>query len=1607
MIHRLRVLLYFLIASPLWAGYADHLNGSGTLNSPSTLAICGDDIWANTDQYTALPVEYAITGEPIITYLQNEFSTWTVTNFSNSNQSVVNYTPTLSSTDAIVLAYGIGDLRAGTSSSAFKSHYKRMIAALQTAHPSARIYLTNLSPVQAWHTEYQTLSTHFDSYQSVLDEVAREESLTLIDLHELNFSNPKYFVDGLTPVLQGAEFIAERIHEVITGDIAPSMPAIFTHNMVLQRGKVLPIFGRGPAGAAVTVTWDALATNEVTTTTVDSHGYWMATLSAKEASTTGKTLSISVGDTDYNYSNVLIGDVWFAPGQSNMASVNVGQESTLPSEQDLFPAAGYPLIRLLHMTQKWDGAAEVYDWNDTAAQSMTRFDYWNTANGGWYAADTYSDISNFSAVAWCFAKQVHLDENVPVGIVEMAIGGTTIESYISHSGFLSEAEIAPAVTTGDDSLGGMLNWVKDPLGGPNWAQSNVPLGRSAMTPDVVPFPYHPMEHSFLYRSAIEQFIPFSIKGMVWYQGETNADAGNPVSRNKAQYRALVRGWRDDWKNASGIDDKFAFIGVQLPSINKASRSHWPTHRQAMYEFWRESNYSSDPNLRLENVGVASTIELGVNGSNVHPYNKREISERLARMAQRWAYGNTNYHYAGPAANSATADGNKLVISFDPDTLGINGLQAYDTPGGALDYFEVAAEDGIYYDASASIVGNTVEVTSASVAAPVAVRYLHHMAPIGDPATGKLSMLASSAPAIETPNSNSQKIITASPFVIGEENFAEALPKGYGDHYEGDKLVMPDGWNHVTKGTPTHQIVATPEGGSALNIITTESSSNSYIEPGTASSLLDTDICLSPGISADFSVETRMKVTSGTAAFGINTFGANITGNITATAITINGTHSFDNTEYFTLRVDYTRSDDTARLYRNGVLFTTMANVADTTNSRIYLGEGSGSKVANLTIDYLRYWAPFTPEAPELNVVNNGFEIANRFHSSSTQTLLDLEGNLWDIPNGSLTADSPIANDQDLTLTAGQSARLDIRRTSTHGVFELGSLRLKARASTNARLTITPVLSNGTPLTALTTDLDSSTSELYFDLTNPAIHSFTFSADGELSIDDVQAGASLQMINQTNVTGYSTTQSAVIGSEVTLTKILIEADSGSVTHQIDNIQLAVPAAIQAGFKSDWNSFRVLYSTTDDIGTASELSSITADLSDVPLYGFFDLGFDSQRIVEGSNYLWVLASYDGPITSIPPLSIDSLDLTRASTLNKINPPEQNLADPYISFIPFTVDTDLLLHYDFTDLSSTSVSDLTNNGNDGSVNGIAPANSGGSADFSTGNGYIATPVINAEFHTIAFRYRSNRNLSGDDSGSEPIMNFGLGNTGSHIWSGASSSGLSGETISLAKNGATAINSALSADTWHHIAFVWNGSNYDAYFDGVLQTVLHKNTNESSGLIQNSGIELGARSNSSLQAYANDALDDLRIYSRALDSNEVNALANPAADADADGIHDSWEYQHNGNLGRAPNSDDDGDGRTLEQEFIADTDPNSGHSQLANSEITRASSTSLDLRLGYTSSARTYTLLYSTDLGMSETWVEVPGYIDRPGTDGPLLLNLENAGATEGFYKVLVELP
>lgn len=375
--------------------------------------------------------------------------------------------------------------------------------------------------------------------------------------------------------------------------------------------------------------------------------------------------------------DVLVGEVWIGSGQSNMEFAL----STAANHDEEIAHADYPMIHLFMVKRVVA---------DQPAEDV---------EGSWQVCSPQS-APRFSAVEYFFGRHLLNTLHVPMGLIESNWGGTPAQSWTSRQAL--EAE--PSLKFIADDWGRILDryptakerydqqvadWEKAA------AEAKTSGAKAPNRPGAPQGPGHPNTPAGLYNAMIAPLVPYAIRGVIWYQGEANANEAHAY-----KYRRLFASMIEDWRARWGEGD-FPFLFVQL--ANFKSNTWWPVLRESQTE-----------TLGLTNTGMAVTIDIG-ESADIHPKNKQDVGKRLALAALHVAYHEPG-EWSGPTYRQTTTETNGLRVYFTH----AEGMQA--RGGGALTGFTIAGADGKFVTANARVEGDTILVSSADVASPVAVRY---------------------------------------------------------------------------------------------------------------------------------------------------------------------------------------------------------------------------------------------------------------------------------------------------------------------------------------------------------------------------------------------------------------------------------------------------------------------------------------------------------------------------------------------------------------------------------------------------------------------------------------------------------------------------------------------------------------------------------------------------------------------------------------------------------------------------------------------------------------------------------------------------------------------
>ena len=460
-------------------------------------------------------------------------------------------------------------------------------------------------------------------------------------------------------------FLSTLLLMQVTAKAELKLPNIFGDHMVVQQKAPIKIWGITNPGQPVT----AELAGESASATAGPDGAFELALPALTADGKSHTLTVKADETK-TFSDVLIGEVWICSGQSNMQwSVNAAWDADLEKL-----AAKHPNLRMINFPQV-----------GTQEPIWTHDRQWQVC--------TPESVGSFSAVGYFFGRQLMQTLDVPVGMINNAWGGSACEAWINRD-----------VLSADDRFTGLMDRWKQmedqyaALAGRTELNENESKQlqnlKRQMTGNARP--------GNIYNGVFSSHIAYTIKGSLWYEGESNAVRAY-------QYRDLfplmISNWRDEWKQGD-----FPFYWVQLADF----RGEKPEPAESDWAELREAQTMTMS--RLPHTGEAVIIDIG-EGKDIHPKNKVDVGRRLARWALAKDYG-VNVPFHSPQYKAMEHHGAKIVLSFDHVN---SGWRPFDVPQPVG--FAIAGEDKQFVWADATVLKDgRIEVSSKDVTNPVAVRY---------------------------------------------------------------------------------------------------------------------------------------------------------------------------------------------------------------------------------------------------------------------------------------------------------------------------------------------------------------------------------------------------------------------------------------------------------------------------------------------------------------------------------------------------------------------------------------------------------------------------------------------------------------------------------------------------------------------------------------------------------------------------------------------------------------------------------------------------------------------------------------------------------------------
>jgi BNR repeat-like domain/Carbohydrate esterase, sialic acid-specific acetylesterase len=548
-------------------------------------------------------------------------------------------------------------------------------------HPHGELLFAN--PNSATQRVALTIRTSHDCGRSWSDG-------QLLDSRGCMYSCLTVLKDGRIGILYevgGTLTFARFPLDWVTPDRKLSLALPFTDHMILQRDISTPVWGRAPPGANVAVSF----AGQNQTTRANERGDWLLKLDPLPVSVEPRELRVSADKEQLVCRDVLVGEVWVCAGQSNME---------WPLEKEAHAAetlltATHPNLRLLNLSfagqyffGKPFGAAEV------ARQTALGF-----YRGEWQRSSPES-AKSFSAVGYYFGHELlgKLPSDTPIGLIHLAVGGSPAEAWIRREAIAAEPPLQPMLSGNWLDNAELEEWCRQR--GHQNLDAALKEGSSVPGDDLGS--NHPFKPTFLWEAGIARLIPFGIRGAIWYQGESNSLSLRRVEQHERLFPLLVRDWRKQW----GLGD-FPFLYCQLSGIGTEGgykSQHWPEFRDSQRRML----------AAIPNTGMAVTSDLG-HPNDVHPRNKRDVGQRLARWALAKSYQQP-LEFSGPTPVSALSHDARLVVEFDH----AEGLASSD--GQAACGFDVAGSTGEFLPATAEIIGTTITLMSPRVPSPVRVRY---------------------------------------------------------------------------------------------------------------------------------------------------------------------------------------------------------------------------------------------------------------------------------------------------------------------------------------------------------------------------------------------------------------------------------------------------------------------------------------------------------------------------------------------------------------------------------------------------------------------------------------------------------------------------------------------------------------------------------------------------------------------------------------------------------------------------------------------------------------------------------------------------------------------
>ncbi|HIG87127.1 MAG TPA: sialate O-acetylesterase [Planctomycetes bacterium] len=459
-----------------------------------------------------------------------------------------------------------------------------------------------------------------------------------------------------------------------------TLASYLTDHMVIQREQPISLWGSALPHAQVTVQCG----KERRLTSASNNGFWQVALSSRPATCQSFAITIESGGKKISIDDLLVGDVWICAGQSNM-------EFPLSRDQDGPEAltGSAPMgIRVFQARYPTQNAG--LKWSPRTVSSLAADSF---MQGKWTRCSPEA-LGSLSAVGYYFGHALWEQLEIPIGLVDLAAGGTPTEAWISPDALASQPQTSELIQRRD--------WLKNPLLG-EWCRQRAALNLENALAAGLDIPgdqlgcNHPFKPGFMWRAALHPIRNSAVRGILWYQGESNAESPSRVDQHASLFPLLVQDTRNTFGQAH-----LPFLFVQLPAMG---RPHWPEFREQQRGFSQQ----------IPHVGMAVTIDVG-HPTDVHPRRKRPVGIRLARLAMHVSYGQSQAP-TGPIIKRASMQSGGIELEFENIQSKLSTSDQKPPRG-----FEIIACDGAVYAAEAQLMEGAVLLIGAPTQDPCEVRY---------------------------------------------------------------------------------------------------------------------------------------------------------------------------------------------------------------------------------------------------------------------------------------------------------------------------------------------------------------------------------------------------------------------------------------------------------------------------------------------------------------------------------------------------------------------------------------------------------------------------------------------------------------------------------------------------------------------------------------------------------------------------------------------------------------------------------------------------------------------------------------------------------------------